>query len=176
MTCHQNNDYGQPLQLMMQTFSTASGKDVDFWRPIVTYFHREEFAEGTTLYLRGDSPRAFYLLESGILRADYKLPQGKLSELILAGTTCGELPFFSRTSRTSTTTTETACVVWILDEQSWDSVQRDRQDIAQELLKISLKLTSERMDAITRYGYTFTARTKKKFLLTLSRYMLLTSS
>ena len=142
---------GQPLHLMMQTFSTVSDRDMDFWRPTVEYFRREEFAKATTLYTRGDNPRAFYLLESGILRADYTLPHGKFSELILAGTTCGELPFFSQTPRTSTTVTETDCIVWMLDNHNWESLQRDHPNIAQEFLKISLKLTSERMDAITRY-------------------------
>ena len=158
MTRHQYDNHEQPLQLIVQTFSTASDKGVQFWRPAMTYFRREEFAQGTTLYLRGDSPRAFYLLESGILRAEYKFPQGKLSELILAGTTCGELPFFSQTSRTSTTTTETVCVVWMLDNQSWESVQREYPDIAREFLKISLKLTSERMDVITRHAYSSAGR------------------
>ena len=151
MSLPQIEDLGQPLHLITQTFSTVTDKGVEFWRPTVAYFRREEFAKTTVLYTRGDNPRAFYLLESGILRADYKLPQGKFSEVILAGTTCGELPFFSQTPRTSTTTTETVCVVWMLDDHSWESLQRNHPIIAQEFLKISLKLTSERMDVITRY-------------------------
>ena len=79
------------------------------------------------------------------------LPQGKLTELIVAGTTCGELPFFSGTQRTSTTSADRDCIVWMLDEDRWQDIQKNQPDVAQELLKISLKLTSERMDAITKY-------------------------
>ena len=154
-------DFAQPLPLIIRTFSSVSNQDADFWKPMVTYFRQEEFAESATLYTRGDHPRAFYLLESGILRADYKLLQGKYSELILAGTTCGELPFFSQTPRTSTTTTETPCVVWMLDDHNWESLQRNHPHMAQELLKISLKLTSERMDAITRYDVVSRSGTKR---------------
>lgn len=68
----------------------------------------------------------------------------------MAGTTCGELPFFSSTNRTATTYAERDCVTWMLDDEKWQELQRDHPAIAQELLKISLKLTSERMDAITK--------------------------
>lgn len=85
-----------------------------------------------------------------MLKAEYKLQQGKFSELIVSGTTCGELPFFSGTNRTSTTAAETDCVTWVLDEDNWEGLQETQTEVAQELLKISLKLTSERMDAITK--------------------------
>ncbi|KAL2043388.1 hypothetical protein N7G274_003694 [Stereocaulon virgatum] len=144
-------EYKQPLQLILQTFSTVSDKPEDFWYRIAPFFTREEHKAGTVLYHPGDKAKGFYLLESGLLKARYDYPQGKYSELIVAGTTCGELPFFSSTSRTSTTLAETDCVTWILDEERWRNLQQNQPDVAQELLKISLKLTSERMDAITKY-------------------------
>lgn len=113
-------------------------------------FARKEYAAGTVLYNPGDRPNGFYLLESGILKARYDLPQGRYSELIVAGTTCGELPFFSATKRTSTTYAERNCVTWMLDEEHWQELQDKEPDISQELLKITLRLTSERMDAITK--------------------------
>ena len=143
-------EYQQPLQLLLQTFSTVSDKPEDFWRRIVRYFTREEHAAGNVLYHAGDRPNGFYLLESGLLKAKYELPQGKYSELIVAGTTCGELPFFSESNRTSTTHAETDCVTWILDESNWLDLQKNEPDVARELLKISLKLTNERMEAITK--------------------------
>lgn len=85
-----------------------------------------------------------------MLKAEYVLRQGKFSEFIVAGTTCGELPFFSGTNRTSTTSADADCVAWVLDEERWNDLQKEQPEIAQELLKISLKLTSERMDAITK--------------------------
>lgn len=144
-------DYKQPLQLILKTFSEVSDKSEEFWYRAVPFFIREEYSAGAVLYDRDDRPNGFYLLEDGILKAEYKLQQGKFSELIVAGTTCGELPFFSGTNRTSTTAAETDCVTWVLDEANWEVLQETQLDVAQELLKISLKLTSERMDAITKY-------------------------
>ena len=144
-------DYRQPLQLMLQTFSTVSNKPEDFWYRAVPFFERREFAANSVLYNRDDTTDGFYLLEAGMLRAEYILPQlGEFSELIVEGTTCGELPFFSGTSRTSTTTAERDSVAWVLSLERWGEMQRNEADIAQELLRISLKLTSERMNAITK--------------------------
>lgn len=143
-------DYQQPLQLILQTFSTVSDKPEDFWYKTASFFVRKEYAAGSVLYNPGDRPDGFYLLESGMLKAKYDLPQGKYSELIVAGTTCGELPFFSATERTSTTSAERNCVTWMLDGDHWRKMQDQHPDVSQELLKITLKLTSERMDAITK--------------------------
>lgn len=143
-------EYSQPLQLILQTFSNVSDKNEEFWSRTASYFERKHFSAGTVLYSRGERPDGFYMLESGILKAEYALPQGKFSELILAGTTCGELPFFSGTSRTSTTSAERECTTWMLNEERWETLQRTQPDIAEELLKIGLKLTTERMDVITK--------------------------
>ena len=143
-------DHQQPLQLILQTFSTVSDQADDFWFATPDYFVKKEYTVGQRLYEVGDEPDGFFLLESGILKARYQLPQGTYSELILAGTTCGELPFFSNTSRTATVSAETDCVTWMLDKQRWDELQATESSVAQELLKISLKLTKERMDTITK--------------------------
>ena len=143
-------DHGQPLRLILQAFSTVSDKPEEFWYRIEPFFSRQEYIAGTVLYRSGDDADAFYLLETGTLKARYEFPQGKYSELIVAGTTCGELPFFSHTERTSTTTAESDCVVWMLNDQKWQDMQSKQPDVAHELLKISLKLTTERMDAITK--------------------------
>ncbi|KAL8907082.1 MAG: hypothetical protein Q9207_001623 [Kuettlingeria erythrocarpa] len=144
--------YQQPFQLLVQTFSTVSDKSDDFWYRAVPFFERKQFSAGSILYKREEMADGFFLLKSGMLKAEYILPQlGKFSELIVEGTTCGELPFFSGTKRTSTTSAERDCVTWMLSQQKWEELQRTQPDIAQELLKISLKLTSERMDAITKH-------------------------
>ena len=143
--------YQQPLQLILQTFCTVSDQSESFWTSATNYFDRKEFKAGTVLYHVGETAEDFYLLQRGILKAHYDLPQGNYSELIVAGTTCGELPFFSLTPRTSTTSAEDDCVTWTLRRKRWNDMQDEKPRLAQEFLKISLKLTSERMDAITKY-------------------------
>lgn len=139
----------QPLPLVLQTFQGLSTQNEDFWFPACTYFSRESYPAGTVLYHEGDIPRAFYLLESGMLRAEYDLPQGRYFELVVAGRPCGELPFFSDTRRTATVKAEHDCVAWCLSDERWKALQEDEPRIARELLTVSLKLTTERMDSIT---------------------------
>ncbi|OTB06653.1 hypothetical protein M426DRAFT_318707 [Hypoxylon sp. CI-4A] len=141
----------EPLRLMLQVFYDVSNKNEDFWFQAKPYFVRKEYTAGTVLYHRGEPANGFYLLERGELRGDYETPQGRLSEPIVQGTTCGELPFFSETERTATVVTVKDCVVWVMDTENWERLQKDQNEVAQELLRISLKLTSERMDAMTKY-------------------------
>lgn len=143
--------FNEPLRLMLQIFQGLSGKNEDFWFQATPYFKRKEYAAGTVLFRRGEEATGFYLVERGIVRAEYDLPQGWLCESIVAGTTCGELPFFSETERTATALVERDCVVWQMDCESWKKLQKDEPEVAREFLRISLKLTSERMSSITSY-------------------------
>lgn len=143
--------FKEPLRLMLQIFQGLSDKNEDFWFAATAYFQRQEFASETVLFRRGEQANGFYLVERGVLRAEYDLPQGWLLESIVAGTTCGELPFFSDTERTATATVEKDCVVWVMDRDGWGELQIKEPEIAREFLRVSLKLTSERLSAITSY-------------------------
>lgn len=146
--------YKQPLPLLMQTFQTLTNQRETFWFKVAAFFRREEIAAGTVLYKSDAEATGFYIVESGILRADYDLKQGQLYETILAGTTCGELPFFSQTSRTATVKAETNAVVWNLDKEAWAALkaqQPDGPEMAMELYSIALKLTVERFTSVMAY-------------------------
>lgn len=147
-------NFREPLRLILQTFQGLTERNEDFWFRVVPYFTRKEYLAGTIIYHRDDPADCFYLLETGILRADYELPQGRYFESIVAGTTCGELPFFSETKRTATVVAERDCVVWYMDSEGWGKLREKEGDVAQELLRVTLKLTKERMGTITSYVLT----------------------
>ena len=88
------------------------------------------------------------------MHASYDLPVGRYSESIVAGTTCGELPFFSETRRTATVTSEGEAVVWKLGREEWERLQAEWEEGARVLLEVALKLTKERMDAVVGYVLT----------------------
>lgn len=149
------HNYKQPLPLLLQIFEDLSENGEDFWFRAKRFFERKQFRSGMVLFSTGEVATGFYLVEEGILRADYDSPQGRYSELILAGRPCGELPFFSQTERTATVTAERDCIAWELNESHWAELQKSEPEIASEMLKISLKLTKERMDTVL--GYVLTA-------------------
>ncbi|EEQ28642.1 sulfate transporter family protein [Microsporum canis CBS 113480] len=138
-----------PLPLMLQSFQGLSTKPAEFWLLVCPFFTRAEFPESSVLYRESDYPSQFYLLESGMLRAEYAAPQGRsYFELIVAGRPCGELSFFGETSRTATVRAERDCVVWMLGTKEWEAVQAKEPTVALELMKVCLKLTAERTESI----------------------------
>lgn len=139
------------LQIFQDLSERNEERNEDLWFPATSYFTRREYPAGTILFRRGESANGFYMLERGIIRAEYDLPQGWLCESIVAGTTCSELPFFSETDRTATAVVERDCVVWLMDREQWAKIQIEQPEVGRELLRVSLKLTSERMSAITSY-------------------------
>jgi SulP family sulfate permease len=143
--------FKEPLRLMLQIFQGLSDQNEAFWFPATLYFTRREYPAGTNIFRCGEQANGFYLVERGIIRAEYHLPQGRLCESILAGTTCGELPFFSETELTATAVVERDCVVWRMDQDQWTKIQKEEPEVGKELLRISLKITSERMGAIASY-------------------------
>lgn len=145
--------FKQPLPLLMQVFQGVSNKTEDFWFQVAPFFEKQKLSAGTVLYESDNSAKGFYLVESGILRADYELEQGRIYESILAGTSCGELPFFSETNRTATVHAETDVVVWKLDRDNWEALKKEPNGlaVANELLVVALKLTVERFNSITAY-------------------------
>ncbi|KAI9722319.1 MAG: hypothetical protein M1812_001791 [Candelaria pacifica] len=142
-------DFKQPLPLILQTFQGLTDKSEDFWFRITPYFERKEYCVGAVLYRRGDPSTGFYLLEEGIFRATYELPQGNYYESIVAGTTCGELPFFSQTERTASVIAERDSVAWLLSVENWKKLRDEHPDVVQEMLQVGFKLTTERFNAVT---------------------------
>jgi CRP-like cAMP-binding protein len=71
----------------------------------------------------------------------------------VAGTVCGELPFLSETNRSARVSAERDCVAWKLDREGWRKIQEleGGDAICAEILRLGLKLTTERMDTITSY-------------------------
>ncbi|KAF3939422.1 hypothetical protein ABW19_dt0201624 [Dactylella cylindrospora] len=141
--------FKQPLPLILQTFQERTTENEDFWFRAVEFFERKSFLKGAVLYRKGDPATEFFLIQDGLLRAEYDHQTGQYYESITAGTTCGELPFFSETPRTATVVAERDCVCWTMSREQWEKLQDVHPDIASELYRLALKLTTERMDAIT---------------------------
>ncbi|KAK6542194.1 hypothetical protein TWF694_007957 [Orbilia ellipsospora] len=145
------SNFKQPLPLILQTFQERTIENEDFWFTAVEYFERRTFMKGAVLFRREDPATEFYLIEDGLLRAEYDHQTGVYYESITAGTTCGELPFFSETPRTATVVAERDCITWLMNREHWSKLKCQHPQIASELYRLALKLTTERMDSITTY-------------------------
>lgn len=160
----------EPVPLFLQTFQDVAtpehAANIIFWTRVASFFQRQVLPRGAVLYKSGTAAKGFYVVESGILRAEYRLTQGDLYESISAGTTCGELPFFSKTLRTATVTAEVDSVVWVLDHASWKRLRDSSSlstgenneeglpsgnEMAQEIYELALRLTVERFTNVMGY-------------------------
>jgi SulP family sulfate permease len=210
-TDQEPHQFEQPLQLLLLAFQSHTTQSAEFWSRAAPYFEQRTFSPGERLYSRGDKADGLYVIQKGILRARYALEQGLYHETIVAGTTCGELPFFSETRRTSDvraagrgeedtdivldddldrlptifeasgpaglaplelsdelihssssssslasaassySSSSAAVVAWLLTTERWQVLQVEHPDVARELLKVGLRLSAERMNAVTSY-------------------------
>ncbi|KHJ35186.1 putative sulfate transporter family protein [Erysiphe necator] len=146
-----------PLHIILQSFGALTILEDEFWYKAVPYFNRKDFIANTIVYQSGDQANDFFLLEQGIMYAEYDLPQGNFCEKIVACTTFGELPFFSDTTQTATVVAESDCATWVLDRENWISLQKLEPELAHELLRVVLKITSDRIKSITNYVLTTTS-------------------
>ncbi|KAF3077747.1 hypothetical protein TWF569_004264 [Orbilia oligospora] len=145
------SSFKQPLPLILQTFQERTAENEDFWFRIIDFFERKEFLKGAVLFSQGEAASEFYLIQEGLLKASYNHQTGRYYESITAGTTCGELPFFSETPRTATVVAERDCVTWAMNREQWAQLQEQHPDVGRELYRLALKLTTERMESITTY-------------------------
>ncbi|KAF3197605.1 hypothetical protein TWF192_010255 [Orbilia oligospora] len=145
------SNFKQPLPLILQTFQERTTENEDFWFRIIDFFKRKEFLKGAVLFSQGEVASEFYLIQEGLLKASYNHQTGRYYESITAGTTCGELPFFSETPRTATVVAERDCVTWAMNREQWAQLQEQYPDVGRELYRLALKLTTERMESITTY-------------------------
>ncbi|KAK6510359.1 hypothetical protein TWF506_009471 [Arthrobotrys conoides] len=145
------SNFKQPLPLILQTFQERTTENEDFWFRVIDFFERQVFLKGAVLFRQGEVASEFYLIQEGLLKASYDHQTGRYYESITAGTTCGELPFFSETPRTAMVVAERDCVTWAMNRERWAQLQERYPDVGRELYRLALKLTTERMDSITTY-------------------------
>ncbi|GAA5980112.1 hypothetical protein JCM10908_001540 [Rhodotorula pacifica] len=116
--CPMHSNFQQPLPILLQSFKPyAPDLNEDYFFRLVPYFTRVNVPRGATLWSVEEDPDAFYVIESGMLRAVYILSDGShsISESMVAGTVAGELSFLSRTKRNTNVVAERDSVLWKMD-------------------------------------------------------------
>ncbi|BGP28971.1 hypothetical protein JCM10296v2_000707 [Rhodotorula toruloides] len=120
-------NFQQPLPILLQAFKPYSPDfNEDYCFRLVPYFKRVNVARGTTLWTDGSDPDAFYVIESGMLRATYVFADcsRSMSESMVAGTVAGEMSFLSRTKRNTTAVAERDSVLWRMDVKAHEEMGR----------------------------------------------------
>jgi hypothetical protein len=87
----------------------------------------------------------FYVIESGILRANYVFPDHShsVNESMVAGTVAGELSFLSRTKRNTNVVAERDSVLWKMEVSSHEELgKKEGWQFARKFEEVLLKIAN----------------------------------
>jgi SulP family sulfate permease len=150
-----DTDYNaQPLPLLLQTLGpylanmtstlslpSLSDESYDFLSDLAPFFTRIEVSSNTVLWRQSDSPDGLYLIEHGSLRATYSYDNHtrEVQETMVAGTIAGDLSTLSNTARNATTVAERDCVLWRMDIEALERLEKEHPATARRFTRIVLK-------------------------------------
>ncbi|GAA5859563.1 hypothetical protein JCM1840_006350 [Sporobolomyces johnsonii] len=137
-------NFQQPLPILLQSLRPYSPDlNEDYCFRLVPYFKRVHVERGTTLWTNGSEPDAFYVIESGMLRANYVFADRahSISESMVAGTIAGELSFLSRTKRNTNVVAERDSVLWKMEVGSHEDLgKKEGWQFARRFEEVLLKI------------------------------------
>ncbi len=142
----------QPLSILLQTFGAYCDEPIEFFRDLAPFYVERVISSGTTLWRQKDRPDGLYLIVSGSLRATYSYDDHRelVQETMVAGTIAGDLSTLSDTARNATVVAERDCILWKMDKEGLERLEKEKPGVAQRYIRIVLKgmsLGTERVTA-----------------------------
>lgn len=139
--------FQQPIPLLLQSLRPfVPDINEDFCFRLLPYFKRVEVARGGVVWDHGDMADSFYVIESGMLKAEYLFldKTHAITESMVAGTIAGETSFLARTQRNARATAERDTVLWKLDIESHERMGAKEgwafcQKLSQTLLRVAVE-------------------------------------
>lgn len=148
-------DYVQPLPLLLLTLGPylvsteestlsipqLSDDSFSFLSDLCPYFTQCSIPANTVLWRQADAADGLYLIESGSLRATYTYDNHtkEVQETMVAGTIAGDLSTLSRTTRNATTVAERDCLLWKMDLEGLEKLEKGHPEVARRFTRIVLK-------------------------------------
>jgi len=135
------DDLIQPIPILQQTFGAYCDEPVDFFRALAPFFTERIVPSGTTLWKQRDRADGLYVIESGSLRATYSYDDHRelIQETMVALTIAGDLSTLSDTRRNATVVAERDSVLWKMDMEGLERLEKEKQDVAQRFVRNVLK-------------------------------------
>ncbi|CAE7061708.1 unnamed protein product [Rhizoctonia solani] len=147
----------EPTLCLLKTFSSHTS-DAELMNKLAAYFTRVELQAGDILWRQGDQPDGLYVIESGVLQANYDFAahSAPVQESMTAGTLAGELSALAGSPRNATVAAERASVVWNLSMSNFERLEREQSEVAKAFIRLVLKAAKTDYDVLlsalaTRY-------------------------
>ncbi|AGO11169.1 AaceriAFR304Wp [[Ashbya] aceris (nom. inval.)] len=123
--------------------------EIRLWKNLCPYFARKSFQPQTSISDEGDM---FFVVESGLLKITYMLPQGSLQEAVASKTCYGNISGPSAISYSSVIRTETDCVLWMIDASGLQKLKEDNLQLYTELLVVYISVVQHRFKELLGYS------------------------
>ncbi|QRW10246.1 sulfate anion transporter [Ceratobasidium sp. AG-Ba] len=139
----------EPTYSLIKTFSSHTN-DPELMVKLAAYFARVELQAGEVLWRQGDSPDGLYVIESGVLQANYDFAahSAPVQESMTAGTLAGELSALSGTPRNATVVAERHSVVWKMSAESFEKLEQEQGEVAKAFVTLVLKAAKQDYDVL----------------------------
>ena len=134
-------DAPEPLNTLVQAFSSYGAVDRETFRPLIAYLERLSVPQGRVLWAQGAAPDGLYIVEAGVLRASYRFAEHvpPIEESMVPGTLAGELSALSGLARNATVVVERAAVLWKLSAENLRRLDAEQPELARTFTKLVLK-------------------------------------
>ncbi|KAI0795819.1 sulfate transporter family-domain-containing protein [Abortiporus biennis] len=131
----------EPYHTLIKAFSPYDTLDRETFRPLVPYLERMTLPVGYILWHQGDDSDGLYIVESGVLKAEYHFAEHAKPtfETMVPGTLAGELSGLSGLDRNATCIVEREAVVWKLGREALTRMEKERPDLARMFTGLVLK-------------------------------------
>ncbi|KAG8696459.1 hypothetical protein FRC09_008504 [Ceratobasidium sp. 395] len=139
----------EPTYSLIKTFSSHTN-DPELMARLAAYFSRIELRAGDVLWKQGDLPDGLYMIESGVLQANYDFGahSAPVQESMTAGTLAGELSALSGAPRNATVVAERGSVVWKMSVENYERLEREQGDVAKAFVTLVLKAAKQDYDVL----------------------------
>lgn len=119
---------------------------------LLTHLERMEVENNTTLFRRGDPPKAMYFVEMGRLNVILETEEGEITRLrnVRSGTVVGEVGLYLKSPHTANVITEQKSVLYRLTIDSMKQMEKQDPEVASALHEWIARLLAERMADNTR--------------------------
>ena len=126
------------------------------WAALADYLRPHQFQRSYLLISQGDHDRKLYFIESGDLKVDMKADAGLVQLAIVGpGSVVGEGSFFSRRTRNASVSAYTACKVWSMEPEGFETLSRQQPRAALALaMAIGAVMASRMLDIGKRIAVT----------------------
>ncbi|KAF7293231.1 Sulfate transporter family protein [Mycena chlorophos] len=131
----------EPYNTLVKAFSSYGDVDLEHFRPMLPYLERVAVPEGRVLWKQGDAADGLYIIETGVLRAQYAFSEhaAGIEESMVPGTLAGELSALSNLPRNASVMVERPAVLWRLSVSSLRRLEEEEPALARRFTQLVLK-------------------------------------